>query len=86
MTERTPEELEGVSRRLPGSLAPGGTVLLCNWRHPVEGWPLDGQDVHTVLRRMPDFEVLVRHDEEDFLVELLGRTGTPSPARREGRA
>ncbi len=82
----SPEELAEVVRRIPSSLAPGGTVLLCDWRHPVEGWPLEGEDVHRAIRAAPDLEVLVRHEEEDFLVELLGAPGTSSPARREGRA
>lgn len=82
----TPEDLAEVGRRLPGALAPGGTVLLCDWRHPVDGWPLDGEDVHEALRELPGLEVLVRHEEEDFLVELLGPPGADSPARREGKA
>lgn len=82
----TPEDLAEVARLLPSSLAPGGTVLLCDWRHPVDGWPLDGEDVHEAFRELPGLEVLVRHEEEDFLVELLGAPGTDSPARREGKA
>ena len=82
----TPEDLAEVTRRLPSSLAPGATVLLCDWRHPVDGWPLDGEDVHDALRGLPGLEVLVRHEEEDFLVELLGAPVTDSPARREGKA
>ncbi|MFC8500848.1 PIG-L family deacetylase [Pedococcus sp. NPDC057267] len=82
----TPEDLAEVTRLLPSSLAPGGTVLLCDWRHPVDGWPLDGEDVHDTFRALVDLEVLVRHEEEDFLVELLGTPGTVSPARREGKA
>ncbi|GAB3445916.1 hypothetical protein GCM10027517_27500 [Phycicoccus ginsengisoli] len=82
----TPEELSGVVERIPSSLAPGGTVLLCDWRYPVEGWPLDGEDVHAAVRAVAGLEVLVRHEEQDFLVELLGAPGTPTPARREGRA
>ncbi|MDU0315845.1 bifunctional PIG-L family deacetylase/class I SAM-dependent methyltransferase [Phycicoccus sp. M110.8] len=82
----TPEDLGEVTRRLPEALAPGGTVLLCDWRHPVDGWPLDGEDVHEALRGLPGLEVLVRHEEQDFLVELLGPAGTASPARREGKA
>lgn len=82
----TAEELAVVTGRIPSSLAPGGTVLLCDWRHPVEGWPLDGEDVHEAVRAVPGLEVLVRHEEEDFLVELLGAPGTASPARLEGKA
>ena len=42
----SPVALEGLVGRVADSLTPDGVVVLCHWRHPVKGWPLDGEDVH----------------------------------------
>ncbi|WP_193613748.1 PIG-L family deacetylase [Nocardioides lijunqiniae] len=46
----SPSALDGLVDRLSGSLTDDGVVVLCHWRHPVEGWVLDGPDVHAVVR------------------------------------
>ena len=33
------------------SLIPGGAILACHWRHPIEGCVLNGDDVHDALSR-----------------------------------
>jgi len=78
---------DGLARLLDhveAALAPGGTVVACHWRHPVDDYPLGGDEVHALLRRrgMP---VLVTHTEEDFVLEVLSRDGR-SVARRAGLA
>ena len=40
----------GWSGRVGSSLATDGVVVLCHWRHPIEGWPLDGAQVHAAFR------------------------------------
>jgi LmbE family N-acetylglucosaminyl deacetylase len=42
----SPAALEGVVRRVEECLTPDGVVVLCHWRHPVEGWVPDAGDVH----------------------------------------
>lgn len=66
------------------SLADGGSLLACHWRHPVADYPLTGDDVHAVLGRQPGLHPAVRHDEEDFRLEVWTRGARPSPARQEG--
>ncbi len=62
-------------------LAPGGAVVACHWRHPVEDYPLTGDQVHAALERWPR---LSRIDEQDFLLDVLVPMGAVSVARQEG--
>lgn len=51
----SPRALDRLVDRVEASLGPGGTLVLCHWRHPMEGWPLDGPDVHErIARRLAD--------------------------------
>lgn len=45
----SPDALDGVVRRVAASIADGGAVALCHWRHPVRGWPLDADAVHAAF-------------------------------------
>jgi LmbE family N-acetylglucosaminyl deacetylase/SAM-dependent methyltransferase len=68
------EELDDLLRAAAAALRPGGQLLLCHWRHPIEGWELDGQEVHTAARSL-GWRQLVSHREEDFLLEVLQAPG-----------
>ena len=46
-----PGELAELFARVESSLLPGGTLVLCHWRHPISGWELDGDAVHAAARR-----------------------------------
>ena len=70
--------------RIVGSLAADGVVLLCHWRHPIDGWELDGDAVHQQFRSSSGLRVQARLEEEDFLLELFGHAGMPSAAAAEG--
>lgn len=74
-------DLERLLHLIEDSLAPGGTVLACHWRHPVSDYPQTGDEVHAALARWPR---LSRIEEEDFLLDVLVPGGTLSVARREG--
>jgi SAM-dependent methyltransferase len=47
----SPAGLDGLVRRVAGSLTPDGVLALCHWRHPVKGWPLGGREVHRAFAR-----------------------------------
>jgi LmbE family N-acetylglucosaminyl deacetylase len=66
-------------------LAPGGTLLACHWRHPVEAYPLTGDEVHRVLRRTTDLTLLAEHRESDLLLDVYG-DDPRSVAERTGLA
>lgn len=80
----TPVQLDEVIRLSLASLSEDGVLLLCHWRHPVEGWVLDGDSVHRAFRRHSGLAVFAEHQEEDFRVDVLMRPPTVSVARRTG--
>lgn len=52
-----PAVVEEIAQKAQASLMPGGVILGCHWRHPMEGCVLDGDDVHDALRhfiRLPN--------------------------------
>ncbi len=67
----SPRELDELVRRAFDSLAPGGHIVLCHWRHQPVGWPLDGPVVHDAFRARAATE-LVALEEPDFLLHVLG--------------
>ncbi len=78
------DQLDDVVRQISGSLDEDGVLLLCHWRHPIEGWELDGDAVHERVRRTAGLTTLVLHTEEDFVLEVLVPAPAASVARREG--
>ena len=79
-----PGALDLLLDRAIGSLSPHGTLLACHWRHPVADYPATGDEVHERLLARAELTSAVRHEEEDFRLDLLTRGAAPSPARREG--
>ncbi len=78
------ESLDRVIRRAARSLTPNGIVLACHWRHPVDDYPLTGDEVHARLQDDHTLKRLVRHEEEDFVLEIYGQLSTESVARQTG--
>jgi len=77
-------ELTAVIERVLGSLTDDGAVVLCHWRHPVEGRVETGDSVHAAMRARPEFGVVAHHLEEDFVLDVFERSPVQSVARREG--
>jgi SAM-dependent methyltransferase len=61
-----------------------GLVVLCHWLHPVEDYPLAGRHAQRLVRQASGLETAVRHQESDFLLEVLHHAGAPSVAAAEG--
>ncbi|MHA7276988.1 PIG-L family deacetylase [Arthrobacter sp. Hz1] len=78
-----PQLLDVVARAV-ASLTPDGVVLLCHWRHPVDGWELDGDTVHEIFRRSSPLALLAEQCEEDFRIDLLVHPPAVSVARATG--
>lgn len=66
------------------SLTPDGHLIACHWRHPVAEYPRSGDSVHAALASRPDLVRLVRHEEEDIVLEVYGRPGARSVAAEAG--
>ncbi|MWV49137.1 methyltransferase domain-containing protein [Rathayibacter sp. VKM Ac-2803] len=74
--------LEDALTGILDELAPGGDLVTVHWRHPIEGVELDGDAVQRAVGRL-GLHRLVRHEEEDVLLEVHSRDGR-SAARRTG--
>ena len=72
------EELSQLWDRVEASLAPGGTLLLCHWRHPITGWELDGDTVHALGRQRLGWRTAGIYQERDFVLEVLAAPGRGS--------
>lgn len=75
--------LATLAAKAKASLAAAGTLLACHWRHPVDGFVLDGDAVHTILNRQLGLHRLVHHEERDFVLAVWSADAR-SVARREG--
>lgn len=62
-----------VIERTRTSLTTDGSVMACHWRHPIEGCPQDGDQVHALLAEHLHLNQLSRHEETDFLLECWSR-------------
>lgn len=70
----SPDRLRRLVARVESALAEDGAVVLCHWRHPVRGWPLDGARVHEIWREESTLPLAVTHVETDFRLDVLSRT------------
>lgn len=80
----TRTQLLDVVARAVASLTPDGVVLLCHWRHPVEGWELDGDTVHELFRGSSSLALFAEQCEEDFRIDVLVQPPAVSVARATG--
>ncbi|RYX92840.1 MAG: methyltransferase domain-containing protein [Comamonadaceae bacterium] len=76
-------QLAALVAAMKASLARGGTLLACHWRHPVDGYALDGNAVHRILAGELDMPHLLGHQEADFLLDIWSPDAR-SVAQREG--
>ena len=65
-------ELVELVERAGRSLAPGGDLVAVHWLGPIDGYPLDGRDVHERIAGR-GLERLVHHEEQEFLLEVFRR-------------
>ena len=73
----SPQALDALVRRVHGSLSDDGTVVLCHWRHPVEGWVLDAAAVHRAFEQADELPpVQARVVERDFEIVVLAPQDT----------
>lgn len=70
----SPDRLRRLAARVETSLSRDGAVVLCHWRHPIRGWPLDGARVHEIWREESELPVIATHLEDDFRLDVLSRT------------
>ena len=66
----TPEALDELTGQVRGSLQPGGTVVACHWRRPIEGCALKGDEVQVRIGERLGLTSLTRVVDTDFLLEV----------------
>jgi SAM-dependent methyltransferase len=66
----SPDALDELIGKVRGSLKPGGTVLACHWRRPIEGCALNGDEVQARIAELLALTSLTRVVDADFLLEV----------------
>jgi len=76
----SPAGLERLVGRIAESLGPEGVLVLCHWRHAVEGWVLDAEGVHTAFEdpRLPELSASYRDRDVEIRVHAHDH-GWPDP-------
>jgi SAM-dependent methyltransferase len=80
----SPDDLRVLVSQATASLESGGSLVAVHWRHDVADYPMRGDDVHAVIAEDSLLSRLVRHEEEDFLLEVYVRGPALSVARTTG--
>lgn len=76
----SPRDLDRLIARIASCLDEGGIVVLCHWRHPVQGWVLRGGDVHERFQHssLPP-EAATYRDRDVEIAVLCAPTHWPDP-------
>lgn len=76
--------LGDLAARAAASLTDDGVIVTCHWRHPVDDYPLEGDEARNILREASGLVTLARYLDDDFGLEVLVHTTHRSVATREG--
>lgn len=77
------DALDTLAAQARAALEPGGTVLACHWRRPIEGCSLDGDAVHRLLAERLGLPTLVQVQDDDLRLDVWS-DDPRSIAQREG--
>ncbi len=66
----SPQALDALVDRVAAGLARDGVVALCHWRHPVEGWVADADDVHRRFHEGPLPPLQADYRDRDFEIRV----------------
>jgi SAM-dependent methyltransferase len=69
----TARDLATLLDRLLTRLEPGGDLVAAHWRASDKSYGYDGFNVHDVLNQRPEIARTVRHDDENFVLEIFQR-------------
>jgi hypothetical protein len=58
--------------------------VLCHWLHPVDDYPITGVSAQRLVAEASGLDSLARHQEADFVLDVMARPGMPSVATAEG--
>jgi SAM-dependent methyltransferase len=66
-------DLDLLAARIKSALDTDGALLACHWRRPAPDHPHRAESVHAAIGR--ELHRIVRHEEDDFLLEVWSRSG-----------
>ena len=75
--------LDQICERIEASLLPGGVLVACHWRYPIDGFESNGDRVHAVFASRAGLHSLSHYEDADFLLDVWSNDAR-SVARREG--
>lgn len=64
------EAIRRTATKARSCLMPGGAIVMCHWRHPMQGSDIFADKVHEVFGDALKLPLVVRHEEMDFLLEV----------------
>lgn len=70
----SPRDLDRFGDVVEVALRAGGVLVLCHWRHDIEGWPRDGADVSARLAARVGWSVQARYADRDVEILVLARS------------
>jgi LmbE family N-acetylglucosaminyl deacetylase len=71
---RSPRELRSLVERVQASLASDGVVVLCHWRHRVDGWVPDARAVRSAFTADDRLPVQATYRDRDVEIVVLAPT------------
>lgn len=77
-----PGTVEEIARQAADTLAPGGVILACHWRHPIADCVLTGDGAHDILQRVLGLPRKCQVLEPDLRLDVW--SSGPSVAEKEG--
>lgn len=72
---------EQVLRDTETVTAPGADLVVVHWRHHPDDAHAPGAEVNAAVRARPGWRSVARHDEPDFVLDVLTRTGSTDEDR-----
>jgi nodulation protein S (NodS) len=76
--------LRDVLDRECGHLSEGTTVIATHWRHPVDDYPLTGDQANAIIGETAGLQVMAHYLDEDFVIDVLEKGAARSVAARTG--
>ncbi len=76
----SPEALTEAIARIDASLTGDGFLVLCHWRHAMADAAISADLVHAAFDAARGWTRALHHQEEDFVLDVHVRPGTPSVA------
>jgi trans-aconitate methyltransferase len=76
--------LRDVLDRECSRLAGGTAVVATHWRHPVDDYPLTGDQANAIVGETADLQRMARYSDDDVVIDVFEKGSAPSVAARTG--